>query len=83
VTDAQELRIQAWKDTLSSAELEEVERVHDMPVGMAIGYVLVKLSRDIEELRQPMWKSALRTAGVFAGGVGAAVVAVLNGELKP
>lgn len=57
-------RYQAWKDALSNEELEIVERAEEMPPSMAIGYVLVTLKREIDELRRPLWKQALAPAAV-------------------
>ena len=64
-------RYQAWKDGLTGAELEMVDRVDEMPSPMANGYVLVTLMREIEALRRPLWKSALApaaVAGAFVAG---------------
>jgi hypothetical protein len=59
-------RVQAWKDTLDGSELEEVERVEGMPATMAMGYVLVTLRREIEELRRPWWRQIVAPVGAAA-----------------
>ncbi len=67
-----DVRYAAWRDGLSTADLTEVERIEEMPVQMALGYVYTELNRRIEHLRKPLWKQALApvaVAGAFVAGL--------------
>jgi poly(3-hydroxyalkanoate) synthetase len=67
-------RFTAWKDTLSDEELEWVERVQVMPQAMQVAYVYVMLRREIDRVRQPLWKTSLTRLGYVIGGMVAALV---------
>ncbi len=65
-------RYEAWRDSLSTTDQQEVERIEGMPPQMAIAYVYTELNRRIEDLHKPLWKQAVApfaVAGAFAAGL--------------
>ena len=71
MTETNDARYQAWLDGLPQAQLELVQRIEEMPPGMAIAYVFVELDAKIAALQRPLWKQALTPvslAGAFIAG---------------
>lgn len=63
------IRIAAWRDSLSSDELDVVDRLAEMPQGMQVGYVYVMLRREIDRVREPVWRTGLSRLGYVLGGL--------------
>jgi hypothetical protein len=58
-------RVQAWKDTLSSDELIEVQRLESMPPQMAVAYVYVEFKRQMSGKRSLMSHVGSGMGGAF------------------
>lgn len=72
-------RLEAWKDSLSSDELDVVNRLIAMPPEMCVGYVYVMLKREIDRVRRPVWRTGLSALGYVIGG---AVTALLGQKVR-
>ena len=58
-------RVQAWKDTLSSDELNDVMRLEGMPTNMAVAYVYVEFRRAMSQKRSVLQHVSAGASGAF------------------
>lgn len=78
---ADNMRLQAWHDTLTEEERDVALRVGDMPTAMALGWLAVRLYRIEQQTCAPR-KTAKVLAAAGSGGTGAAVAIAIVTALR-